>query len=471
MADFDTSEKIYGSQLENGNLMPIKKLAERAFRPRTDNYKLQSEALEFWFKNSELMDHFLRKSKVEIQKLQLSKIKRLVDNAYTNVPFYREFYGAAGYEVGNISSFSDFEQLPIVNKVLLNSFDASGRVDDPELLELANTSRTSGSSGKPFTVYSDNDDIILDHLQVLRFYNSCLKTPLQENDWLYMLHHSGLAFSSLHGKYRTFQLPDLLPHTPLGEHLLFLRPRLLITLPSYLPLILQHKVELKMSGVEAILTNSETSTQLERSYYSKALDLPIFDEYSSEEIGMIAMQCAYGQYHVVEDGVYLEIVDADEHGFGTVVCTDLNNEFMPLIRFDHGDIARKIANHKRCECGSVCTSLDEVNGRRDDAFRNREQRLVPSASILAAVDEILVTPADKGLATFRLIQKGPETIELLTHYVGAPYKTMAKILQQLNERLSSLFGYPIVLLHREVDVLPEHKSYKRKSLVREWELN
>lgn len=470
MSQFGASENIYSSQLECGDLLPIKRLAAQAFRPKTDNNILQGKALELWSKNSDAMTEFLLKSKDELRKTQLAKIRLLVDNAYKNVAFYRDFYNACGYEEGGIQSFSDFEKLPIVTKALLNSFDSSSIVNDQEFLVSANSSRTSGSSGKPFTVYSDDEDIILDHLQVMRFYNSCLQRPLQENDWVYMLHHAGLAFSSLQGKYRTFQLPDLHQGTPLGEHLLHLRPRLLVTLPSYLPLILQHQSELKMSGVEAILTNSESSTQLERDYYSRVLGVPVYDEYSSEEIGMIATQCAYGLYHVVEDGVYLEVVDTDKSGFGTVVCTDLNNEFMPLIRFDHGDVARKVSNHERCECGSTATSLFEINGRRDDAFRTRDHQLVPSASILAAVDDILITP-DKTLKSFRLIQKSADSIELLTHYVGLPHKNMVEILNLLRERLSCLFGYAVTLLHHEVEVLPEHKSYKRRSIVREWELN
>lgn len=470
MGNFFSSKKIYGSQLEDGNLAAIKKLAGQVTTRKTDNYRLQGEALESWSRNADSMSQFLRRSRADIKYFQLSKIRKLVDNAYKNVPFYRELYGACGYEEGGISSFSDFEQLPIVNKGLLSSFDARIIVSDPEALEFANTARTSGSSGRPFTVYSDDDDTVLDYLEVLRFYSSCLQRPLQKHDWVYMLHHSGLAFSSLHGKYRTFQLPDLLPSTPLGEHLLFLRPKLLVTLPSYLPLILQHKAEIKMSGVEAILTNSESSTQLERNYYSEALGLPVFDEYSSEEVGLIATQCAHGEYHVVEDGVYLEILNADERGYGNVICTDLNNELMPLIRFDHGDIARQKLDPKRCACGSDCTTLYEINGRRDDAFRTRDHHLVPSASILAAVDDVLIAP-DRTLEAFRLIQRSAETIELVTRYVGEPHKSMGEILYQLKERLSCLFGYSIELLHREVDTLPEQKSYKRRSIVREWELS
>lgn len=470
MGKFYVLEGLYGPRQGIGKLKVLKELADRVGRRSTDSYDLQGKCLDEWSKKSGGMGEFLFRRSADIKKYQLIKIQNLVSNAFKNVPFYHDLYSACGYEVGCIEKFSDFERLPVVTKDHLNSVDPRDRVNDPDLVDIANTSRTSGSSGKPFTVYSDDDDIILDHLQVMRFYSTSLKRPLQENDWVYMLHHSGLAFSSLHGKYRTFQLPDLLPDTPLGEHLLLLRPRLIVTLPSYLPLILKHKVAVKMSGVEAILTNSESSTHAERNYYSMALGVPVLDEYSSEEIGMIATQCAQGQYHVIEDGVYLEIVGADTHGFGSVVCTDLNNELMPLIRFDHGDVAKKSSLSTLCACGCMCSSIDEINGRRDDAFLTRDHVVVPSASVLAAVDDILITP-DRTLRKFRVVQKSSELVELLTHYVGQPYKKMADIVDDFEQRLSCLFGYPIQVVHRDVDVFPMQKSYKRRCIVREWGVN
>lgn len=470
MSNVHAAGMVYASQLETANLALIDELSKQVFKRRTDSYELQTQALRHWSKNMSSMNDFLYKPKADIKSVQLSSVRNLVDHAFRNIPFYRELYGDCGYVEGDISSFSDFAKLPIVTKAVLNSYDDAFRLSDSFAIENVDTARTSGSSGKPFTVYRNDEYIVLEHLHTMRFYNSCLPKPLLKRDWIYLIHHSGLAFSSLDGNYRTFQLPDLLTDTPLGKHLLYLRPKLLVTLPSCLPIILQHKAEIGACGVEAILTNSEGSTQEERNFYSAALGVPVFDEYSSEEIGMIATQCRYGRYHVAEDNVYLEVINTDEQDFGNVICTGLSNKLMPLIRYDHGDLAKVDKEFQRCECGSYCTTLVEINGRRDDAFRTREHKLVPSASILAAVDDILLV-FDRKLEAFRLIQKSSEVIELLTKYVGGQPSNMHEVVGQLRTRLSMLFGYPISLLHREVGDLPEQKSYKRRSIVREWECN
>lgn len=463
-------KEIYNCQRQDGGLELIKKLARQVHRSPIDTHEHQSTALAYFVSHSSAAKEFFSFSKEALQDYQLSRLKVLADNAFSLVPAYREIYKGAGYELGGISTLEDFKKLPIMSKKILSAFDPSERVVDPAYMSKAFTARTSGSSGARFTVYRHHDYSPEDHLQFLRFYNSCLTSPLKEDDWVYLLHHAPLPFSSLLGKYRVFQLPDLLPETPLGEHLRYLKPRLMVVLPSYFPLILMHRDALLASGVEAILTNSESSTRAERDYYSKAIGVPIFDEYSSEEIGFIATQCVEGKYHVTEDSAYVEVINQDSQGFGSVICTDLMNMYMPMIRFDHGDIAHASERQQQCACGSHFSTLNEVNGRRDDAFRTREHTLVPSASILGALDEILLD-GDQTLASFRIIQKSADTILLLTHYVGLPCKSMADTLRELNARLSKLFGYPVILIHEEVVRLPENNSYKRKSIVREWELN
>lgn len=458
---------IYPTQCEHFDIPLIKKLAVQVCKMSSDNLEIQTEVARYWARESHELKSFVFRQPQDVEAYQLASLSRLVDDAFTRVPFYRELYKSEGYELGSIRSFSDFKCLPIINKKILSTVSDTSRVSDASWLPQAHTVRTSGSSGVPFAVYRDENYLKKDHTQYLRFYSSCLKTPLLESDWIYLIHHSGLLMSSLLSQYRVFQLPDLLPTTPLGEHLLLIRPRLLVVLPSYLPLLVTHKKEILDSGVEAILVNSESSTCHERAYYSNLLELPVFDEYSSEEISLMATQCLFGRYHFIEDSSYVEIINADENGFGAVVATDLKNTYMPMIRFDHGDLAKRHDSPSRCQCGRSSMALAEVNGRRDDAFRTRDLKFIPSASLLAILDATLVDE-DLALVNYRLIQKTAKTVELLTVYKGQPYLPMAQIITSIQQQLSILFGYEISLTHQEVSTLPEKKSYKRKSIVNEW---
>lgn len=462
--------KTYDCQKYTNALEQVEKLAKSVSKPDTDTRIMQLYASHFWSANSRTMEAFQQLSTEDINQFKLERLKRLVDFAFENVPFYRELYAATGYESGAITSFEDFSKLPVVTKRQLREIDVVKRVSSPEKIITTPSTRTSGSSGTPFISFHDHSDIVRDYSEVLRFYNSCLKHPLDPSDWIYLIHHAGLWVSSFDGKHRTFQLPDLFPGTPLGQHLEFIRPRIISTLPSYLPLIKDMGLRLSDYGVEAIVTNSEYSPQSERNYYARELGVAVFDEYSSEEFGLIATQCSHGMYHVIEDGVHVEIINKDAREFGTVICTDLNNWFMPLIRFDHGDLARDASDNERCSCGRHGARISEVNGRSDDAFLTADNRVVPSASILAAVDDVLVEH-DLNLNEFRVIQTSAADILLQTIYNGPTYCEMPKLLGGFNERLSNLFGYSVNLHHQEVDVLADVASYKRKCLVREWSIS
>ena len=466
----DAEVNTYDCQKHTAKIRRIEELAKSVSKPDTDCKVMQLKAYRFWSDNAARMANFQGLSLEEIDAFKLERLKSLVDFSYENVSFYRKLYSSIGYEVGSIRNVNDFMKLPIVTKRQMREFDISERVSSPDEIGVTPSTRTSGSSGTPFISYHSESDIVRDYSEVLRFYNGCLKRPLEANDWIYMIHHAGLWISSFDGKYRTFQLPDLFTDTPLNKHLDYIGPRIISTLPSYLPVIKGMGISLKDFGVEVIITNSEYSSRREREFYAKELGIPIFDEYSSEEFGLIATQCAEGMYHVVEDGVHVEILNKDDTGLGSVVCTDLNNWFMPLIRFEHGDLAREINPRQRCNCGREGMRFSEVNGRSDDAFLTIDNRIVPSASILAAVDDILVEH-DLSLNEFRVIQTSATNITLQTVYSGPTYCEMHKLLNDFSKRLVSLFGYPVTLLHQEVSALPDVNSYKRKCLVREWSVS
>lgn len=463
----EETTRVYPTQHEHYEILQIKRLAENVYKMPSDCLEIQSTVARYVRRQSDELQSFHTRLPSDIEAYQLACLRKLVDDAFMQVPFYRELYQNVGYELGGIRSFSDFKCLPIVNKKSLANVSEAFRVSNPSNISQVHTLRTSGSSGVPFTVFRDDDYLIKEHAQYLRFYSDCLETPLQENDWIYLIHHSGLLVSSLLGEYRIFQLPDLLPDTPLGQHLLLMRPRLLVVLPSYLPLLVAHKKEINDSGVEAILVNSESSTAQERAYYSTVLGVPIFDEYSSVEIALMATQCRHGPYHVIEDSAYMELINVEESGFGSVVATDLKHSFMPMIRYDHGDLARLDESPSICQCGRSSISFSDINGRRDDAFRTRDLKIIPSASLLAILDATLVDE-DLALVNYRLVQEAADTVALLTVYKGQPYLPMVQIINSIRQQLSSIFGYEITLTHHELTALPEKKSYKRKSIVNEW---
>lgn len=57
-----------------------------------------------------------RKSRSSILALQARKLKKLVQHAYDNVPFYRQPYDEAGVHPDDIQSTQDLPHLPTITK-------------------------------------------------------------------------------------------------------------------------------------------------------------------------------------------------------------------------------------------------------------------------------------------------------------------------------------------------------------------
>ncbi|RVM17905.1 hypothetical protein [Sinorhizobium meliloti] len=207
--------------------------------------------------------------------------------------------------------------------------------------------------------------------------------------------------SSLEGKYRTFTIAEPASIPGMILHLEQMRPQ---ALPSHL-WELAELGDLTRFGIRAISTNSEQSTRLERNNFESIFGVPVLDEYSSVELGVIAYESASGLYQVNEEGLRIELVDQDEDGFGRVVATDFRSWVMPLIRYDQGDLAAW-SPHR------IGTSFREIRGRADDYFLRTDGKKIQSGTRgRGPVDP--ASPADhyvEAPAAMNWPRKGPDML-------------------------------------------------------------
>lgn len=146
-----------------------------------------------------------------------------------------------------------------------------------------------------------------------------------------------------------------------------LRPDYFLTYPSNLEALLEHvTVQERVTFREVICVGEAVSDEL-RKRCMALTGARITSNYSSQELGYIALQCPdCGQFHVQSESVYVEILDEEGHPsppgtVGRVVVTDLHNFAMPLIRYVIGDYAQI---GEPCRAGRGLPSLRRVLGRR-----------------------------------------------------------------------------------------------------------
>ena len=125
--------------------------------------------------------------------------------------------------------------------------------------------------------------------------------------------------------------------------------------------------------IRQIWTLGETLYDSTRETAHDVWGVDLFDAYTSEEVGYIAVQCpGGGLYHTMDEMLIVEIIDAaGKHcapgEIGRVVVTDLRNHASPLFRYDIGDYAEA---GPPCACGRGLGTIRRIMGRERNMIHN-----------------------------------------------------------------------------------------------------
>jgi phenylacetate-CoA ligase len=150
------------------------------------------------------------------------------------------------------------------------------------------------------------------------------------------------------------------------------QPKVVMGYPSSLGTLAQFALdsERELAPARAIITMAETLTTSTRKALEAAWHCRVWDLYGAVEQCMLATQCEYGSYHTSPDVGIIEIVNSQGTScrpgeIGEVICTGLQNELQPLIRYRVGDIAAW-STQQTCACGRQMPILESIQGRYED---------------------------------------------------------------------------------------------------------
>lgn len=179
------------------------------------------------------------------------------------------------------------------------------------------------------------------------------------------------------------------------------------------------KMPASLLGTHAI---SEQMTSMMRQRIQRIFQAPVDENYGLNEIGIVALRCHAGRFHVQVEHCAVEILDDDGApvGPGTVgrlVVTALNNLAMPLLRYETGDLAQPADT--ACPCGRSLPAFAEIVGRY------RRLAGLPADTmdkILALKVAVRDAPMDVGqyLQEYQIHQRSDGSYDLLLHVPGDP---------------------------------------------------
>jgi phenylacetate-CoA ligase len=331
-----------------------------------------------------------------IRAAQSAQLKKLIAHHYKNTPVFAERITAAGLQPEDIRGVTDLEKLPPIYKRDIQTSQSRFCCEQiPNSHKPIGEVKTSGSTGEPIAVMRTAVNQLMweamairDHQWNARKYD-CRLAAIRANifedivqpAWgppvsrLYPTGPSlGMNVSSdidhIMEKLREFDPHFLVIHAGVLLEMVMTWEKTGFDLPN-----LRHVKNLGCMIPEGL-----------RARLKALCGLEIEDNYSSSEVGGIAIQCREGGLlHILEETVYVEILREDGSPCtvgetGRVVVTDLHNFAAPMIRYDLGDYAE--VGPARCRCGRTLTTITSVVGRdRNTFWRPDGSRFWPKAGM------------------------------------------------------------------------------------------
>ena len=321
-----------------------------------------------------------RLTKAEIHNFQNRQLRRLVTRAYSKSDFYRQLFKSHGLKPDDIRTVKHLPLIPLTSKddlrgtPLKNVLTLSAR---PDCLIRR---KTSGSSGKPFTIYrTPLEDHLLNlfRIRVRQGYGMRISDNIATIRELRLVQDKFSILTSVKkalNLYTTTIIDCYSDDSEIISSLESIQPQIITGYPSTLARIGSIFENRRRIGISPrfVTTGGGVMTAAMRRRIEDGFQVPVFDLYGSHEFNILAWECPdHHGYHVSENNVILEILkDGQPAGpgeSGEVVATGLHTLAMPFIRYQTGDIATR--GHENCLCGSSFSTIENIQGRTIDYFK------------------------------------------------------------------------------------------------------
>lgn len=312
----------------------------------------------------------------EIARNQFRQLAVVARHVAIHSPLFRERLEQAGLTVEGLATLEGLSRLPPLTRQQVQSTGRPIHIDAlPEGHAPVHQVNTSGSTGEPVIVRRTAINRLHWLALTLRYHlwsepdfsgricaiRANMKSFGEDKDWGAP---ASLFFDTGPGLRIDIELDVSRQIAMLREF----RPNSLIVYPSNLAAILDEldAKGLDLPGLERLRTIGETLAPDLRMRAAERLGVRLFDCYSSEEFGYIALQCPDGElYHVMSETLIVEVVDGEgrpcgEGDTGRVLVTDLHNHATPMVRYAIGDYAEV---GPQCPCGRGLPTLKAIVGR------------------------------------------------------------------------------------------------------------
>jgi phenylacetate-CoA ligase len=341
------------------------------------------------------------------------KLKRALQLAFEELPFYRKRFIAAGFDPARFRTLDDHRAVPSCSKDDLLAF---ARADGGQQSYLAGpaspmtVSLSSGTSGTTFVMHTRR-------WRKLQGYSSSRAhwwAGLRPGTSLVMSAPAWHAYASIQPSIAMhFGNPcvvisgTFLPRFAdrIVDAILRFHPRFLT---MFLPMVFSILATAKrqglsgeqlFDGVETLVVTGAPITPGMREHLQGLTKVKRVTELAGSSENLLAVDCVHAQsLHLVPDTCYAEVIDRKtglpmpDGERGAVVHSSVIPAGSLYLRYDGGDVG--IIDHSPCPCGLPSPRI-KLLGRWDDCFTVGSRTLLPYDVQLALESEV---PELRGIA-------------------------------------------------------------------------
>lgn len=388
---------------------------------------LEMITLGIILKNKNIRDAFERLtwSKNQMQEFKFAKFKEIFDYSFYNSPFYNNLYTKNNLSPDKIKNIKDIEKVPILTKKMLKQAIIKKSIFSTKKIKGKITkSTTTGSSGNPLTLYFDKQGQDNRFANVTRAFWMMGALPYKKTALIWRKKELTIKekIRKKLGLFKYFSVMDInnIEQSTLGKkqiknllhELEKFNPEIIRGYTSSLWLIsrLSRKYNLNIKP-KHIINSAEYLPPIWQNEIEKVFQCPVHNLYGGTEAAPIGTSLSNNKNIVVfEDFYFTEIINKDNilqdsNKVGRIIITDYNNLYMPLIRYEIGDVAewsdQSIGPFK---------SFKEVKGRINDIF------ILPNNKILFSHNWHIYFRDMLSVSKFQVIQKEIDKIEVYLEY-------------------------------------------------------
>jgi phenylacetate-CoA ligase len=404
----------------------------------------------------------------ELARVQDRRVRALVDHAWRETAYYREWLKAAGAEPGDIRGAADLARLPVIDKIVLTRH--------PERFEAESlkgkdgiTLHSSGTSGYRRHLRHDARAVVQALAAGRRQRLALAEYVGRESGYREaVFNREGSVGAQLRAFFETRTwvprgvelrrrlFSPVLPFAELAAGVDEFEPEVIRGYGSHLGAFFQWLAESgrRFHKPRAIVYGADAMPPAQRRLIEEELGIPVLSTYQAVEALRIGFECpARAGFHISVDQVVVRVRDKGPGERGEMVLTNLWNYATPVINYQLGDLVT--LSDGACPCGRTLPLLTSIDGRADDLVARPDGTRVHALALLAPLQKA------PGVMQVQVEQRGVDDFLLRVIWRQGE----ARDEEELKVRVKQVLGAAAAVEVVEVAEIATTSAGKVKSLI------